>query len=181
MAQSQESCGMPAFSAQFRHWYEYEKDCNQKTMQMLASVPPESRTSPQFARAAGKMAHLVAARHMWLYRLGAAPDRPESWTPDTTMEELPARIADIEARWTAYLERLTDADLAADFECVGGDGKRYRWGLLNLLTQVFGHAWYHRGQIAMLVKDLGGEAVDTDFIFWDRPRVVHAAGDGGAA
>ena len=54
----------------------------------------------------------------------------------------------------------------------GGDGKRYRWRLLDLLTQVFGHAWYHRGQIAMLVNDLGGEAVDTDFIFWNRPTLI---------
>jgi uncharacterized damage-inducible protein DinB len=37
---------------------------------------------------------------------------------------------------------------------------------------VFGHAWYHRGQIAMLVKDLGGETVDTDYIFWNRPTVL---------
>jgi uncharacterized damage-inducible protein DinB len=78
----------------------------------------------------------------------------------------------IEQRWTAYLVRLTDADLAADFVYTGGDGRRYRWRLLDLLTQIFGHAWYHRGQIAMLVKDLGGEAVDTDFIFWNRPIVV---------
>jgi uncharacterized damage-inducible protein DinB len=35
-----------------------------------------------------------------------------------------------------------------------------------MLTQVFGHAWYHRGQIASLVAELGGKAVDTDFIFW---------------
>jgi uncharacterized damage-inducible protein DinB len=35
-----------------------------------------------------------------------------------------------------------------------------------VLTQLFGHAWYHRGQIAQLVAELGGKAVDTDYIFW---------------
>jgi uncharacterized damage-inducible protein DinB len=50
--------------------------------------------------------------------------------------------------------------------------KRRRWPLVDLLTQVFGHAWYHRGQIAMLVKDLGGETVDTDYIFWNRPTIL---------
>ena len=46
------------------------------------------------------------------------------------------------------------------------DGKRYRWDVEGILTQVSGHAWYHRGQIAQLVAALGGKAVDTDYILW---------------
>ncbi|MGC3966918.1 MAG: hypothetical protein QM775_05970 [Pirellulales bacterium] len=42
------------------------------------------------------------------------------------------------------------------------------------LTQVFGHAWYHRGQIAQLVAMLGGKAVDTDYILWCRNRPAEA-------
>lgn len=161
-----------SFAERFRNWYEYERDCNAKCLRILESVPAAARASQHFARAVGKMAHLVAARHWWLYRLGAASDHPESWTPSTTLEELPAAVRDIEERWTAYLARLADADLAGDFECSGVDGRRYRWRLLDLLTQVFGHAWYHRGQIAMLVSDLGGKAIDTDYIYWNRPTVV---------
>ena len=161
-----------SFAERFRSWYEYERDCNSKSLKMLQSVPPEARASSQFTRAVGRMAHLVAARHMWLFRLGVVADRPESWFPPMTLEQLPAAVEAIEQRWTAYLARLTDADLAADFVYTGSDGRRYRWRLLDLLTQVFGHAWYHRGQIAMLVKDLGGEAVDTDYIFWNRPTVI---------
>ena len=161
-----------SFTERFGNWYEYERDCNAKSVRMLQSVPPEARASPQFTRAVGKMAHLIAARHMWLFRLGVVADRPESWFPPTTLEQLPAAVEAIEQRWTEYLARLTDADLAADFVCTGGDGRRYRWRLLDLLTQVFGHAWYHRGQIAMLVKDLGGDAVDTDYIFWNRPKLI---------
>ncbi len=161
-----------SFAERFRTWYAYERDCNAKALKMLESVPAGARASPQFARAVGKMAHLVAARHMWLFRLGVAKDRPDGWFPSTTLEELPDAVKAIEDRWTAYLASLTDADIASDFTCMGSDGRRYRWRLLDLLTQVFGHAWYHRGQIALLVKDLGGEAVDTDYIFWNRPTVV---------
>jgi uncharacterized damage-inducible protein DinB len=161
-----------SFIERFRRWYEFEKDCNQKAIAMLRSVPPAARSSPAFARAVSKMAHLVAARHMWLFRLGVAADRPESWFPATTLEQLPATMDKVERSWTSYLGSLTDADLAGTFRCTGGDGRRYEWGLLDLLTQVFGHAWYHRGQIAMLVSDLGGRAVDTDYIFWDKPRLI---------
>ena len=161
-----------SFVERFRNWYEYERDCNAKSLKMLQSVPAGARASPPFTRAVGKLAHLVAARHMWLFRLGVVTDHPESWFPPMTLEQLPAAVAAIEQRWTAYLACLTDADLSAVFNYTGSDGRRYRWRLLDLLTQVFGHAWYHRGQIAMLVKDLGGEAVDTDYIFWNRPMVI---------
>jgi uncharacterized damage-inducible protein DinB len=70
--------------------------------------------------------------------------------------------------------RLDDADLTGDFPFTGSDGRRYRWRLLDLLTQVFGHAWCHRGQVAMLVHDLGGKAIDTDYIFWHRPTPIGA-------
>jgi len=161
-----------SMAERFRTWYAYECDCNAKALKMLQSVPAAARSSPQFARAVGKMAHLVAARHNWLFRLGAAGDHPQGWFPSTTLDELPGAIESIQSRWTAYLARLSDADLAADFTFTGYDGKRRRWPLVDLLTQVFGHAWYHRGQIAMLVKDLGGDAVDTDYIFWNRPTVL---------
>ncbi len=162
----------PSFLERFRHWYEYEKDCNRKVLQMLQSVPPANRSSPLLAKAVGRMAHLVAARHMWLHRLGVVEDRLESWFPPTPLEQLPGAVEAVERRWTAYLGRLTEAELEAEFTYTGSDGKRYRWRLLDLLTQVFGHAWYHRGQIAMLVKELGGSAVDTDYIFWNRPRLI---------
>ena len=40
------------------------------------------------------------------------------------------------------------------------------------MTQVNGHAWYHRGQIGMLVSRLGGKFVDTDLVLWDKPEVL---------
>ena len=75
-------------------------------------------------------------------------------------------VADTEAAWVAFLAGLDDAGLARELEWVALDGKRYRWDVEGVLTQTFGHAWYHRGQIAQLVAELGGKAVDTDYIFW---------------
>lgn len=162
----------------FRHWYSYERDCNAKVLQMLESVPHERRNDPAFARAVGKAAHLIAARQGWLHRLGHYADKPAASFPDTPLHELAPLMAKIEHAWTTYLAGLTEDQPFQDFTWVGYDGKRRQWPLVKLLTQVFGHAWYHRGQIAMLVKDLGGTAVDTDFIFWDRPTLLDAAPTG---
>lgn len=156
----------------FRQLYDYERDCNAKVIRMLESVPQSNRSSPQFERALSKAAHMQVARHMWLFRLGKTPEKPTDFFPKVTIEQLATMTADVERRWLSYLPTLEDADLFAEFEYVRLDGKRRRWPLIELFTQLFGHAWYHRGQVASLAKDLGGVPIDADYIFWNRPTIL---------
>lgn len=163
---------MQSLADRFRRWYEYERDCNGKTLEMLATVPADRRDTPQFKRAVGRTAHMAAARRRWLWRLGQLPDAPTTPFPDVALADLAAYFDETEAAWVAYLARLDDAELAREFEWVAPDGKRLRWNVEGVLTQTFGHAWYHRGQVAQLVAELGGKAVDTDYIFWSKPTPV---------
>ncbi len=163
---------MKSLSDRFRRWYEYERDCNAKSLEMLSSVPVERRETPEFQKAVARMAHLVAARCRWLFRLGRFANSPAIHPQGTRLEDLPAQVAEIEAAWTAYLIQLDEAELNRTFEWQAADGRRYRLDIEGVLTQVFGHAWYHRGQIAQLVALLGGKAVDTDYILWCKPEPV---------
>ncbi len=156
----------------FRHWYNHERDANAKCLAMLASVPEENRSHPYYQRALDKMAHLVSARHRWLHRIGVLPAQPELFPQGTKLSDLPALVESIENAWVQFLNTLDDSQLGRKFEYTAMDGKRLRWDLEGALTQTNGHAWYHRGQIAMLVAELGGKAVDTDYVFFHRPEVV---------
>jgi uncharacterized damage-inducible protein DinB len=167
---------MKSLADRFRRWYEYERDCNAKSLAMLASVPTERRSAAEFQKALDRMAHLVAARRRWLHRLGHLPEAPGLFPQGTKLTELPAQVADTEAAWSTYLDRLDERELARTLEWVVADGRRYRWDVEGVLTQVFGHAWYHRGQIAQLVAGLGGKAVDTDYIFWCNLTPLEATG-----
>jgi uncharacterized damage-inducible protein DinB len=166
---------MKTLADRFRRWYEYGRDCNAKTLAMLASVPAERRATPEFQKAVDRMAHLVTARRRWLHRLGRWPEAPALFPQGTPLDELPGLVADTETAWVAYLRDLDDAELSREFEWQIADGQRYRWNVEGLLTQVFGHAWYHRGQIAQLVAALGGQAVDTDYILWSKPTRLDPA------
>ena len=157
---------MKSLADRFRRWYEYERDCNAKSLEMLASVPTERRAAAEFQKAVDRMAHLVAARRRWLHRLGRLPEAPALFPQGNKLADLPALVADTEAAWVAYLSRLDERELTRTLEWQAADGHRYRWDVEGVLTQVSGHAWYHRGQIAQLVAGLGGKAVDTDYIFW---------------
>jgi uncharacterized damage-inducible protein DinB len=165
--------GMNSLADRFRKWYDYERDCNAKTVEMLHSVPQERRAAPEFQKAIDRMAHMVAARRRWLQRLGHVGEVPPAFPQGTALADLPAFIADTETAWVAYLNRLDEKELDRVLEWQFGE-KRYRWNVEGVLTQTFGHAWYHRGQIAQLVAGLGGKAADTDYIFWCKLTPIDA-------
>ena len=151
----------------FRHWYEHERDCNEKMLAMLESVPAAKRSDQMFQRAVDLAAHLAVCRENWLDRMADGGDDQTEWFPErVSIDTLGPRYAAIEARWGRYLNALPDEELERDFEFPADDGNRYRWNIEGQIVQLVGHAFYHRGQIAMIVDDLGGEKVDTDYLFW---------------
>ena len=114
------------------------------------------------------MAHLVAARKMWLYRLGAGSKPPELFPAQTSLSELPKLVDEMEAAWSTYFSNLTDDVLARNFEYQSYDGPRFSNTIEDVLTQLYGHSLYHRGQIAMILRTIGAEPAPTDFIYWSR-------------
>ena len=65
-------------------------------------------------------------------------------------------------------KRLTDSDLGRVFTYRTTEGEPFQSLIADMLTQLYGHSLYHRGQIAMLVRIVGGQPAMTDFIFWSR-------------
>lgn len=167
---------MQSLSDRFRHWFRYEQDCHAKALNMLASVPASQRGMPEFQKAVDRMAHMVAARLRWLHRLGHGSPPPPLF-PSSNLEDVRRSLAEMEKVWTDYLARLDDRALERVFDYQATDGLHYRWNVEGVLTQLFGHAWYHRGQIAQLVKQLGGETVDTDYVFWSQPERIDPSRD----
>jgi uncharacterized damage-inducible protein DinB len=157
--------------ARYRRWFDYEKDSHRKVLDSLKSVSDEQRQSEEFRRAVYLMGHIVAARHMWLFRFGVVKENVELFPGETRLDELPAQIEEMETLWSQYLSQLNDAELARVFEYQSYEGPRFRNTIEDILTQLFGHSWYHRGQIAQLVRSIGAEPAVTDFVFWAREPV----------
>jgi uncharacterized damage-inducible protein DinB len=157
---------MPTFADRLRRWYDYERDCNAKCLAMLDSVPAARRDNAAFQKTVDRLAHCIAARQRWLQRLGRAGELPPLFPQNADLAALPTQLAATEAAWVDYLATLDEAELARTVEWNGHDGALCRWEVSEILTQMFGHAWYHRGQIAATVAELGGTTLDTDYIFW---------------
>lgn len=155
----------------YRRWFEYEQDSHAKTLAALNAVAEELRDSEAFRKAVYLMGHIVAARRMWLSRFGVLRNKVELFPNETILAELPAQLAEMETQWSEYLSQLDDAALARVFEYQSYEGLRFRNTIEEILTQLFGHSWYHRGQIAQLVRSLGAEPAVTDFVFWARQPI----------
>ena len=163
---------MPASNVdRYRRWFEYEKDAHQKVLRSLDAAA-EAHRSPSFQRAVDLFAHMMAARWLWLFRFGAVSEPPLDLFPQGVPVETLDRLADeMHAAWSRYLDRLDEAEIARSFEYNSLDGPRYRNSVEDILTQLFGHSWYHRGQIAALVRSCGSEPAPTDFVFWCRELI----------
>jgi uncharacterized damage-inducible protein DinB len=156
----------------YRRWYEYERDCNAKVLASLRAVPESAHASEGFAKARMLLAHMVAARQIWLVRMSGAGERPKEFFPEgVPLGELEQRVAAVEASWSDFLETLDDAALDRVFEYKSLDGEGFRSRVEDVLTQLFGHAWYHRGQIATWLRTIGATPALTDFVYWTREPV----------
>jgi len=157
--------------ARYRRWFDYEKDSHRKTLDSLKAVSAQLHESEEFRKAVYLMGHIVAARRMWLFRFGVIKENVELFPGETRLDELPTQIEEMEMLWSQYLSQLNDAELARVFEYQSYEGQRFRNTIEEILTQLFGHSWYHRGQIAQLVRSVGAEPAVTDFVFWAREPV----------
>jgi uncharacterized damage-inducible protein DinB len=159
----------PTLVDQYRRWFEYEKDSHRKVLESLETVPEGSRASAPYQKALDLTGHLIAARRIWLHRLEPSHERPAAIFPTGVQKEsLPAGFEAMHRDWTDYLGRLTDPDLDRVVTYRTTEGVEYRSVLADVLTQLYGHSHYHRGQIASLVRATGGTPAITDFIFWTR-------------
>lgn len=156
----------------YRRWFEYERDAHAKVLASLHSVPPDGRQSPAFRRAVTLLAHIVAARRVWLYRLGLASSPPQEFFPENlTLDEVAADLEAVESLWADCVARCDDTELSRRIEYQSYDAGRFCNTVEDILTQLFGHSWYHRGQIAALVRTAGGRPAVTDFIYWCREPI----------
>jgi uncharacterized damage-inducible protein DinB len=122
----------------------------------LATLSPSSR-------ACAILAHLVGAGRIWLDRIHGRAAVAEVW-PKLSFDECEAGFRELDAAWTASLEGMKQDDLARRVTYFNSRGERWESIRGDILTHVILHGTYHRGQIAVLVREAGHAPAYTDFI-----------------
>ena len=158
--------GLPV---RFHHWYEHEKEVHAKVLASLETVPEDQRSEESYRKALNLFAHILAARRMWLFRMGrtdrGATSEEEIFPTGSSVTDLQAESAEIGELWTDHLKSLDHREVGRAFTYRAFEGESFTNTVEEILTQLHGHSWYHRGQIASIVRSLGGEPAITDYVF----------------
>ena len=160
----------------YRRWFDYEKDSHEKVLASLTTTSEHLHSAEGFQKSIDLMAHIAAARLMWLQRFGSfEKNQPiELFPRKIELSKLPGRLEQMHSKWSRYFDRLTETELSRTFIYTSYEGKRFANVVEDILTQLFGHSWYHRGQVALLLRQIEAEPAVTDFVFWTREPLDHA-------
>lgn len=115
------------------------------------------------------MLHVMASEWVWLARwLGTSPkSMPDEWH-GYNFAQIEQEWSAIESAQTAFIDKLTDADLDRVVPYVNFRGESWNNVLSHLLRHMVNHSSYHRGQITTMLRQLGHEAVATDLVLYYR-------------
>ena len=119
------------------------------------------------AKAVETYAHILGSEHVWLSRLYGMPPRFAVW-PTLTLEGCERLAAENAAQYRKVVDGLTDEALERGIAYKNSAGEQYTSTLEEILTHVFMHGSYHRGQIASLIRAAGDTPAPTDYIFFTR-------------
>ena len=142
--------------AYLKKLFTYDDWANREVIRNLQELPH----SP--LKAVRLMAHVVAVEYLWLARLKREPS-PVVW-PEWTITEIVWQQEPQLRLINDYLASLPPAGLEERMEYTNSKGERWTNTVDDILMHVVMHSAYHRGQIAMVLRDAGIVPPYTDFI-----------------
>lgn len=127
-----------------------------------------SLENPDNSKARLLLSHILLSEKIWLVRL-----KGEDSSHIQTFEEFSlARCIEISGElhrsYIKFLDSLQEKDLDFLITYQNTKGLEFQTPVKDILTHVGLHGVYHRGQIALLVRENGGQANNTDFITFTR-------------
>ena len=131
----------------------------------LASLRSQASVHP---RALELLAHLAASEHVWLARIEGRTPLVPVW-PTLDLDQCESLDRETHARFRALLGGLdAPGALGRVVTYRNSAGSEFASSVEDILLHVVLHGSYHRGQIALLVRDAGDAPQPTDYIAFVR-------------
>jgi len=158
----------PVSHGAIRALYDYNAWANHRVLDTCGGLTSEQLTrdlGASFRSVRGTLAHIREVEWLYLKRWkGTSPTAlaPEEKYPD--LASIRAGWAEIERDLQALVAGLTDDDVARTQHYRTTGGKPYSQPLWQMLQHLVNHSTYHRGQVTMLLRQLGAQPRATDFL-----------------
>jgi len=111
--------------------------------------------------------HVLGAEAVWLARIAGRPQDVAVW-PTLSLDESRSLGARNVAELKALLQSADEGGIEREIDYRNSAGQSFRSKVEDILLHVCLHGAYHRGQIAQMIRQGGGEPPPTDFIAFIR-------------
>ena len=149
---------------------EYTRWADGRMFDAVSKLSPEQWTKDlgsSLKSARDTAVHIVSAQWIWLSRwkgespkaMFAPADYP---TPASIREKSEALAKEL----AAFAVEQTDASVAKPLAYKNLKGEPMSYPLGHLMLHMANHSTYHRGQVATLIRQLGGQPISTDFVLY---------------
>ena len=128
-------------------------------------------------RAINLLGHLVGTEYLWHARISGQRSPMAVW-PELPLSGFSDEIARLAGIWRDCLVGPGAARLGQPVDYVNSKGERFTSSVEDILTHVVFHGSYHRGQIAVSMRESGFEPAYTDYIHAVRKGFVAASASG---
>lgn len=144
----------------FIKWYAYNGWANHRIIECL------QRQHVKDEKILSVFGHLMAANFIWLHRIKDLPKSDYELWGKFTWTDLELMVENADQQWTAYIQETENFDRILKYK--NYVGQYFENNVQAIMTHLVNHGTYHRGQVAMLLRQKGFEPVNTDFITYDR-------------
>ncbi len=139
--------------------YHYEAWANEKVMDSIQNYSPKDQ---QILRL---FSHILSAQTIWLQRLSFQPTIQNAWQV-LAVEECKLQMHQNHQLLLEFLENTHDFFQKISYK--NTKGEEFTNSIYEILTHLFNHSSYHRGQIVFCLKNYTQELPVTDIIFYLR-------------
>ncbi|GAB1431145.1 hypothetical protein MASR2M18_19800 [Ignavibacteria bacterium] len=126
------------------------------------------RTAGNPDKAVALYGHVIYAQLIWQARVNGNDTAGIEVFPEINMEEFQQLTRIVHSRWIDWLSIADNAELDAPITYITTSGKEFTTPAVDILNHVFLHSAYHRGQIALILRNCDAQPPVTDFIAFAR-------------
>jgi uncharacterized damage-inducible protein DinB len=112
------------------------------------------------------MGHVVAAQFLWLHRIKGLPAPDVKLWGSYSLDKLLTLAEEAGKQWIGFVESTDNFNRELSYNNYVGDP--YINNVESIMIHLVNHSSYHRGQIAVMMRQKGFEPINTDFITYDR-------------
>ncbi len=155
--------------ASYNYW------ANQKLIEKILSLTEENQHAEiksSFSSLFSTILHMWDAESIWWQRMKMHETIVvPSLTFHPTTQEAATGLLKQNKDWHEWAEQASALQLEHEFSYQNSKKEKFRQPVWQMLTHLFNHGTFHRGQLVTILRQLGEDKIpQTDYIHYSRTR-----------